>query len=87
MICHSSFVASNQPTKPWAKTSRQAGEVEYCDMLYTDWGEPRGVGFVRYKTEQVKGIITGSIFSFERLQFSPIKNSCSVKFGKKKRPV
>eukprot|EP00434_Breviolum_minutum_P029520 symbB.v1.2.026103.t1/scaffold2578.1/size75865/4 len=31
---------------------RQAGEVEYCDMLYTDWGEPRGVGFVRYKTEQ-----------------------------------
>eukprot|EP00435_Cladocopium_sp_Y103_P008285 s1700_g2.t1 len=31
---------------------RQGGEVEYCDMLYTDWGEPRGIGFIRFKTEQ-----------------------------------
>eukprot|EP00931_Biecheleriopsis_adriatica_P064748 TRINITY_DN3945_c0_g1_i1.p1 TRINITY_DN3945_c0_g1~~TRINITY_DN3945_c0_g1_i1.p1 ORF type:complete len:171 (-),score=31.21 TRINITY_DN3945_c0_g1_i1:96-608(-) len=28
-----------------------AGEVEFTEMLYSDWGEPRGAAFVRYKTE------------------------------------
>ncbi|CAJ1401108.1 unnamed protein product [Effrenium voratum] len=31
---------------------RQAGEVEYCELLYSDWGQPRGIGFVRFKTEE-----------------------------------
>ena len=64
MIYHTSFVASKgeatsqrKPANKPCKKTRQAGEVEYCDMLYTDWGEPRGVGFVRYTTEQVKGIM------------------------------
>eukprot|EP00931_Biecheleriopsis_adriatica_P110207 TRINITY_DN84470_c0_g1_i1.p1 TRINITY_DN84470_c0_g1~~TRINITY_DN84470_c0_g1_i1.p1 ORF type:complete len:188 (+),score=35.74 TRINITY_DN84470_c0_g1_i1:71-565(+) len=30
---------------------RAAGEVEFTDMLYSDWGEPRGAAYVRYKTE------------------------------------
>eukprot|EP00435_Cladocopium_sp_Y103_P015753 s1700_g3.t2 len=30
---------------------KTAGEIEYCDVLYSDWGEPKGVGYVRYKTE------------------------------------
>ncbi|CAE7524980.1 PABN3 [Symbiodinium necroappetens] len=30
---------------------KTAGEIEYCDVLYNDWGQPRGIGFVRYKTE------------------------------------
>ncbi|CAJ1426394.1 unnamed protein product [Effrenium voratum] len=34
---------------------RQAGEVEYCELLYSDWGQPRGIGFVRFKTEEERG--------------------------------
>eukprot|EP00440_Ansanella_granifera_P049387 gb/GFBE01053514.1/.p1 GENE.gb/GFBE01053514.1/~~gb/GFBE01053514.1/.p1 ORF type:complete len:170 (+),score=29.45 gb/GFBE01053514.1/:1-510(+) len=30
---------------------RTAGEVEYCEVLYSDWGESRGVGYVQFKTE------------------------------------
>ncbi|CAK9083235.1 Polyadenylate-binding protein 3 (AtPabN2) (AtPabN3) (Poly(A)-binding protein 3) (Nuclear poly(A)-binding protein 3) (Poly(A)-binding protein III) (PABIII) [Durusdinium trenchii] len=30
---------------------KTAGEIEFCDVLYNDWGEPKGVGYVRYKTE------------------------------------
>lgn len=59
------FCCLKPANKAVDKTSRQAGEVEYCDMLYTDWGEPRGVGFVRYKTEQVKGLIAGSMNIWE----------------------
>lgn len=56
---------TSQQSRGKTTTTRQAGEVEYCDMLYTDWGEPRGVGFVRYKTEQVKGLIAGSMNIWE----------------------
>ena len=31
---------------------RTAGEIEYCDVLYNDWGQSRGIGFVRYRTPQ-----------------------------------
>ena len=30
---------------------KTAGEIEFCDVLYSDWGEPKCVGYVRYKTE------------------------------------
>lgn len=31
---------------------KQAGEVEFAQVLTDDWGQARGVGFIRYKTEQ-----------------------------------
>ena len=34
--------------RPARHTRRTAGEIEYCDVLYNDWGQPRGIGFVRF---------------------------------------
>lgn len=31
---------------------KQAGEIEFAQILPNDWGQSRGVGFVRYTTEQ-----------------------------------
>jgi len=53
---------------------RQAGEVVFCELLYSQWGEPRGMAFVQYKTEaeaqKAKDTLNGSELDGKTLQVS-----------------
>ncbi|CAE7609287.1 unnamed protein product [Symbiodinium sp. CCMP2456] len=48
------FVAGIPKHAEWQELQdymRTAGEIEYCDVLYNDWGQSRGLGFVRFRTQ------------------------------------
>eukprot|EP00931_Biecheleriopsis_adriatica_P005670 TRINITY_DN107161_c0_g1_i1.p1 TRINITY_DN107161_c0_g1~~TRINITY_DN107161_c0_g1_i1.p1 ORF type:complete len:171 (+),score=39.92 TRINITY_DN107161_c0_g1_i1:65-577(+) len=49
-----------------------AGEVEFTEMLYSEWGEPRGAAFVRYKTEaeakQAIAMLNGSTLGDKQIK-------------------
>merc|ERR1719464_1252001 len=54
---------------------RQAGNVEYVDVLMNEMGQPKGVGYVRYATEaeaqQAVSQMNGSILDEKQLAVDP----------------